>query len=85
MPGVPPTGDLLPVAKPPPAPKPPVFFPIAPKPDVLELAIEPKPEDANAEAEVCGCCSGFEDGVADPRLANGEDADVFAKPDPGGT
>ena len=52
---------------------------MAPKPDVFAPANEPNPDEAKAEAEVCGCCSVFED-AEDPRLANGDDAEVFANP-----
>lgn len=57
---------------------------MAPKPDVFAPANEPNPDEAKAEAEVCGCCSVFED-AEDPRLANGDDAEVFANPEDAGT
>lgn len=71
-------GLLIPDPKPPPAPKPPELFPITPKPEALPDN-ELKPEAAKALDDVVGS------GDLEPeREANGDAADVLAKPLLGG-
>jgi hypothetical protein len=62
-----------------------LVFPSPPNGDAAELEKAPKPEDLNLSVEVCWPLSlGFsvvlEDRDGDAKAANGDTAEVFAKP-----